>query len=216
MVTAVTSTAQDYALARRLPALRAGVLYDRRLTELVGGNMSLRVGEVRIVTPTKASENDGWRLAAEDLLVQDLAGNVLEGDPRRVSREIRLHLRLYSTFPEIGCVLHLHLPEAIAAAASGRWGWGVVAAAPEPFGAALVVLEPGLRAQTEPHDGRVVDLLGRVERAAGAISISPGHGIFGVARDVPTAVRAADVFRQRLELERVRHRLRAAAGRGRP
>ena len=30
--------------------------------------------------------------------------------------EIRIPLRLYRTFPEVGCVFHLHMPEAIAAA----------------------------------------------------------------------------------------------------
>ena len=34
------------------------------------------------------------------------------------------------------------------------------------------------------------------------------HGTFGIARDLPTNVRAADVLRQRLELQLVRHRLR--------
>ncbi len=58
-----------------------------------------------------------------------------------------------------------------------------------------------------------VELLGHVAQAEGAISISPGHGIFCVARDVPTCIRAADVFRQRLELARVRGRLRSASQR---
>jgi L-fuculose-phosphate aldolase len=195
---------------RHVLARVAGLLYDRRLTELQGGNMSLRVGDAAVVSPTKASENEGWRLRAKDMLVQDLDGTVLAGDPARVSREIRLHLRLYKTYPDIGAVFHLHLPEALGAAASGRWAPGVVSAASEPLGAALVVLEPGLPAQTEPHDGRVVELLGQVSRPEGAISISPGHGIFCVARDVPTCVRAADVFRQRMELARMRGRLRAA------
>jgi L-fuculose-phosphate aldolase len=198
---------------RRVLARVAALLYDRRLTELQGGNMSLRLGNAAVVTPTKASENEGWRLTADDTLVQDLDGNVLAGDPARISREIRLHLRLYRTYPDLGAIFHLHLPEALGAAGSGRWAPGVVSTTSESLGAALVVLEPGLPAQTEPHDGRVVELLGQVSRAEGAISISPGHGIFCVARDVPTCLRAADVFRQRLELSRVRGRLRSASQR---
>lgn len=208
------TTAQDYAAARRVLVRVASLLYDRRLTELQGGNMSLRVEDAVVLTPTKASENDGWRLSPEDTLVQALSGRVLVGDPARISREIVLHLRLYETYPDIGAVFHLHLPEALGAVASGRWAPGVVAASPEEFGASLVVLEAGLPAQTEPHDGRVTELLGQVSRADGAISISPGHGIFCVARDVPTAVRAADVFRQRLEFERLRNRLKSARAQG--
>lgn len=210
MLTADTMTEQDCAASRRLLVRVAGLLFDRRLTELQGGNMSLRVGNAVVLTPTRASDRYGWRLSPEDTLVQDLSGRVLFGDPARVSRETALHLRLYRNFDDVGAVFHLHLPEALGAVAAGRWAPGVVAASPDEFGAALVVLEPGLPAQTEPHDGRVVELLGQVARSAGAISISPGHGVFSVARDVPTNIRAADVFRQRLEYERLRGRLRAA------
>ena len=202
---------QAYETGREVLARVTGMLYERRMTELQGGNMSLRIGDVAVVTPTKASENTGWRLAPEDMLVQDLEGNVLVGDPAMISREIRLHLRLYRAYPELGSVFHLHLAEALGAVASGRWAPGVVTTATEPHGAAVVVLEADLSAQTEPHDARVVELLGQVVRADGALSISPGHGIFSVARDVPTNLRAADVFRQRLELERLRARLRWAA-----
>jgi len=203
-------TVQTYDLGRRVLARVAGMLYERRMTELQGGNMSLRVGDAAVLTPTKASENAGWRLAPEDTLVQDLDGNVLVGDPAHISREIRLHLRLYREYPELGSVFHLHLAESLGVVASGRWAPGVVSRTPQPFGAAVVVLEANLAAQTEPHDARVVELLGQVERAEGALSISPGHGIFSVARDVSTNIRAADVFRQRLEFERLRTRLRLA------
>jgi ribulose-5-phosphate 4-epimerase/fuculose-1-phosphate aldolase len=212
MVIAADLTVQ-HAIGRRTLARVARMSYERRLTELQGGNMSIRSGDAAVVSPSKASENEGWRLDAEDTLVQDLDGAVLLGDAARVSREIRLHLRLYRAFPEVGCVFHLHLPEALGAVASGRWSPGVVASTTEPYGAAVVVLEHGLTAQTEPHDARVVELLGQVQRAPGALSISPTHGIFGVARDVATCLRAADLFRQRLEMERLRGRLRAARSR---
>jgi L-fuculose-phosphate aldolase len=215
MLTADTVTEQGYAASRRLLARVAGLLYDRRLTELQGGNMSLRVGDAAVLTPTRASDAYGWRLAAEDTLVQDLSGRVLLGDPTRVSRETALHLRLYRAFADVGSVLHLHLPEALGAAAAGRWAPGVVTATPDEFGAALVVLEAGLPAQTEPHDRRVIELLAQVSRTEGAISISPGHGVFCVARDTATNVRAADVFRQRLDHERLRGRLRSARERSR-
>ena len=191
----------------------AGILYERRLTELVGGNMSLRVGDAVIMTPTKASETRGWRLAAADTLVQRLDGELLIGEEAMISREIRIHTRLYRTYPDVGCVFHLHMPEAIAAA-EGRWQPGVVAETTDPYGAAVVVLERDLRAQTEPHDARAVELLGQVSRADGAIAIGSMHGTFGVARDLATNVRAADVFRQRLEAELLRARLRRARAGG--
>ena len=210
MLTAEPVTASRYASERRLLVQVSELLYRRRMTELQGGNMSLRVDAVAITTPTRASDFYGWRLPAEDALILDLEGGVIEGDAGRISRETALHARLYRAFPEVGAVFHLHLPEALAAAASGRWKPGVVTDDPRRYGATIVLLEPGLRAQTEPHDRRVVQLLSAVPREAGAISISPGHGIFSIARDWATNVAAADIFRQRLALER----LRGLIGRG--
>jgi ribulose-5-phosphate 4-epimerase/fuculose-1-phosphate aldolase len=207
-------TPERRAAARGLLARVAFLLYDRGLTELQGGNMSLRIGDEVVITPTKASENDGWRLTAEDTVVHDLSGGVLAGDPSRVSRETALHLRLYRAYADLGSVFHLHLPEALGAAAAGRWEPGVVAASPDRFGVALCLLETGLAAQTEPHDSRVEELLGRVARASGAVSISPGHGVVSVARDVQTNIRAVDVLRQRLDEERLRARLRLARVKG--
>jgi L-fuculose-phosphate aldolase len=203
---------QPYEAGRWLLARAAGVLYERRLTELIGGNMSLRIHDAVVMTPTKASENRGWRLEPEDMLVQRLDGELLVGDPAHISREIRIHMRLYRTFADVGCVFHLHLPEAIAAAV-GNWEPGVVATSTHPYGAAVVVLERDLRAQTEPHDARVVELLGQVSRADGAVAIGSMHGTFGVARDLPTNIRATDTLRQRLDFERLRARLRLAAAR---
>lgn len=199
--------ATAYAPAMELLARVAGLLYERRLTELVGGNMSLRLGDAVVMTPTKASEDRGWRLDASEILVQRLDGELLIGDEAMISREIRIHQRLYGAFPDVGCVFHLHMPEAIAAA-QARWQPGVISTTAEPHGAAVVVLERDLRAQTEAHDARAVELLGEVTRADGAIAIGSMHGTFGVARDLPTNIRAADVFRQRLEVSRLRARLR--------
>lgn len=201
---------EQRATARTILARVAYLLYDRRLTELQGGNMSMRVGDEVVITPTKASENDGWRLAPEDTVVHDLAGGVLAGDPARVSRETALHLRLYRAFDDVGSVFHLHLPEALGAAAAGRWAPGIVTSSLDEFGVALCLLEPGLPAQTEAHDSRVEALLGSVPRAPGAVSISPGHGVVSVARDLAANVRAVDVLRQRLDEERLRGRLRIA------
>ena len=210
MTTHVPADAAAYAPAQQLVVRLAELLYERRMTELQGGNMSIRRGDAVITTPTRASDYYGWRLAPNDALVLGLDGSVLVGEQARISRETPIHLRLYKAFPEVGCVLHLHLPETLAAAASGRWQPGVVEATSERFGAAVALLEPGFSAQTEPHDARVTELLSQLPREEGAINISPGHGLFMVAGDWPTAVRAADTFRQRLDFERLCGRLRAS------
>jgi ribulose-5-phosphate 4-epimerase/fuculose-1-phosphate aldolase len=213
-MTADPTTSLDRDAARRLLAATAALLYERRHTELQGGNMSLRTGAEVVITPTRASDRWGWRLAPDETLVMDLDGAVLGGDPAKVSRETTLHLWLYRDFPEVGSVFHLHQAEALGAVAAGRWPSGVVTRSAEPYGAPLVVLEAGLPAQTEAHDSRVAALLAEVPRADGAISMSPGHALVSVARDVATNIRTVEVFRQRLRLERLRARLRSAAATG--
>jgi len=196
------------AAARALVARVSFVCFDRGLTELQGGNMSVRAGDEVVTTPTMASEHDGWRLSPDDMVIHDLDGGVVAGDPRRVSRETRLHLRLYRAYPDVRSVFHLHLSEALAAVE--LWDPGVVSAEAEPFGVPLVRVEDGLDAQTEPHDRRVEQLLGFVPRDGGAVSISPTHGIISVGPDVATNLRGVELFRQRLESARVRARLAAA------
>ena len=55
---------------------------------------------------------------------------------------------------------------------------------------------------------------GQVAREDGAVAIGSMHGTFGVARDLPTNLRAADVLRQRLESGRLRYRIRTAPSGG--
>ena len=135
--------------------------------------MSVRVGDEVVTTPTMASENDGWRLSPEDMVIHDLDGGVARRRPRRAS-PARPASTCASTAPTRTCgsVFHLHLSEALAAVE--RWAPGVVSDDVEPFGVPLVRIEDGLDAQTEPHDSRVEQLLGLVPRGEGAVSISPG------------------------------------------
>ena len=50
----------------------------------------------------------------------------------------------------------------------------------------------------------------QVTREDGAVAIGSMHGTFGVARDLPTNLRAADVLRERLSDELLRRRLWSA------
>ncbi len=192
--------------ARELLTRLAYFLYRRRHTELCGGNVSLRFGDEVAMTPTKASENYGWRLGVEDTLILGLDGEVRAGDPALLSRETELHLRVYRRLPDVGSVFHLHLVEAIAAAATKRWPEGVVDSTSGAFGSPLCVLEAHLDGQTEEHDARIEELFASLPRERGAVVIGPGHGIFSAAPDSVTNVRAVDILRGRLRMAHLRGR----------
>jgi L-ribulose-5-phosphate 4-epimerase len=58
-------------------------------------------------------------LKADDLVVVDLDGNIVEGR-MRPSSDTPTHLELYKAFPEIGGVVHTHSPWATSWAQAGR------------------------------------------------------------------------------------------------
>lgn len=80
------------------------------------GNISVRSGETILMSPTNAS------LAGLDpaqLSVLSLAGEHFAGP--RPSKEVPLHLSLYRRDPAHTAVVHLHSPQAVAAACRNPW-----------------------------------------------------------------------------------------------
>ena len=58
-------------------------------------------------------------MTADDMVVVDLDGNVVEGD-KRPSSDTPTHIELYKAFPEIGGVVHTHSRWATSFAQAGR------------------------------------------------------------------------------------------------
>ena len=70
-----------------------------------------------IVIKPSGVEYDG--MTAEQMVVVDLDGNVVEGD-LNPSSDTATHIELYKAFPEIGGVIHTHSPWATSWAQAGR------------------------------------------------------------------------------------------------
>ena len=58
-------------------------------------------------------------MTADDMVVVDLEGNVIEGK-YRPSSDTKTHIELYRKYPEIGGIVHTHSEEATAWAQAGR------------------------------------------------------------------------------------------------
>jgi ribulose-5-phosphate 4-epimerase/fuculose-1-phosphate aldolase len=84
-------------------------LFARGLTSGSSGNISVRMDDCVLITPTNSCLG---RLDPAKLARVDLDGRHLEGDPP--SKELPLHLALLSTRPAAGAVVHLHSPWATA------------------------------------------------------------------------------------------------------
>lgn len=93
------------------------LMYDRGWVASNDGNVSVRLDDDRILcTPTAISKG---MVAAEDVIVCDIAGNKMEGHRERTS-EIAMHVTIYSLRPDIRSVVHAHPPVATGFAAAGR------------------------------------------------------------------------------------------------
>jgi len=80
------------------------------------GNLSARVGERVICTPTSWSKLD---VQLDDLLVVDESGQKIAGKTRAFS-ELNLHLGVYRLRAEVGAVVHAHPPFASAYGAAAK------------------------------------------------------------------------------------------------
>jgi ribulose-5-phosphate 4-epimerase/fuculose-1-phosphate aldolase len=84
-------------------------LYERRYTHGSTGNISLRLEDGWLLTPTGSSLGD---LDPERLSRLDRAGRLLSGD--QPTKETFLHLAMYEQRPHLGAVVHLHSTQSVA------------------------------------------------------------------------------------------------------
>ncbi len=87
------------------------------LVDLTFGNVSVADPERRILA-IKPSGVDYDKLTADDMVVLDYEGNILEGN-LRPSSDTSTHRHLYLNFPGIRSVVHTHSRSAVAFAQAG-------------------------------------------------------------------------------------------------
>jgi L-fuculose-phosphate aldolase len=163
------------------------MVFERHLTDAAGGNISVRVGDQVCITPRYSGSRRHWQLQPNQVLVSDMAGDKLDGDGD-VSRESKVHYRLYQEFPDGTAVLHSHPRHVMVFVASGQ--------PIEP------VLEATLKFGTIPvvdkfapaHSERLADFIaeamqGKDEaiRKYAAAVMAPWHGLFVVGKDLDAA-----------------------------
>ncbi len=93
-------------------------LVDHGLVVLTWGNVSA-ISEDRQYVVIKPSGVDYATMRPEQMVVTDLAGNIVEGD-LRPSSDLDTHLELYKAFPGISSVVHTHSRYATAMAQAER------------------------------------------------------------------------------------------------
>jgi len=84
-------------------------LFDRGLTFGSAGNISARVSDGWLMTPTNSSLG---RLDPAALSKVDERGQLISGD--KPSKEYFLHLSMYAERPNAGAIVHLHSTHSVA------------------------------------------------------------------------------------------------------
>ena len=95
--------------ARDLIVELAGSMYDRGLTFGSSGNVSVKLEDGWLMTPTNVSMG---RLDPARLSKLDSQGNHLSGD--KPTKETFLHRAMYDERPSTGAVVHLHSTHSVA------------------------------------------------------------------------------------------------------
>ena len=95
--------------ARDLLVHRGRSLYDRGYAHGSSGNLSVRLDDAILITPTGSSLG---RLEAERIAKVDLHGKHVAGDPP--SKESFLHLAMYAERSSAKAIVHLHCTCAVA------------------------------------------------------------------------------------------------------
>jgi ribose 5-phosphate isomerase B len=172
---------------RRKIAETGRMVFERHLTDAAGGNISVRVDDDTVcITPRYSGSRRHWQLQPDHVLVSDMLGNKREGDGD-VSRESKVHYRIYQSFPDAKAVLHSHARNVMVFVASGQ--------PIEP------VLEATLKFDTIPvtrfapaHSEKLADsiveaLRGKDEaiRKYATAVMAPWHGLFVVGKDLDAA-----------------------------
>ena len=96
---------EELAAAREAVAGTCRRAAEERLVVGTAGNVSARVGDHVAITPTGAVLA---RLAPDEVVVVDLAGELVHGELRPTS-ELDLHLGIYAS-TDAGAVVHTHAP----------------------------------------------------------------------------------------------------------
>ncbi len=150
-----------------------------------GGNVSARVpGEDRFLIKPSGVEYDV--LAAGDMILCDLDGNVVEGE-HAPSSDTAAHAYVYRNMPAVGGVVHTHSRYATAWAARGEAIPCVLTAMADEFGGEIPVGPFAIIGDDSIGRGIVATLEGHRSRAV----LMQNHGVFTIGRDARDAVKAA-------------------------
>lgn len=166
-------------------------MFERRLTDMAGGNISAREGDQIYITARFSGSKKHWHLTTEDIIHGDIETDALLDNPR-FSREGKAHLAIYRNFPDVTAIIHAHPFHVLPFCVAGRPIEPVLEST-QKFGVTGVI--PAAPAHSsELAENIVAGLQGKensIRKQAAAVLL-PGHGIFVAGKDLWAAIDALE------------------------
>ena len=166
-------------------------MFERRLTDMAGGNVSIRDGDQIYISPRYAGSLQHWQIQPEDVLCGDVNTDEIMNHPR-FSREGKAHLGVYRAFPDVHGIIHAHPYNVLPFCVAERPIEPVLEAT-QKFGVVEVI--KGAPAHREQLALNIVAGLRGKEaniRKQAAAVLMPRHGIFVAGKDALAAIDALE------------------------
>jgi L-fuculose-phosphate aldolase len=158
-------------------------MFERKLTDLAGGNISIRQGGTIHLSPRYAGSRQHWQLGVDDIITGPIDTQELLSHAR-FSREGKMHLAVYRSFPDVAAIIHAHPFHVLPFCVAGR-SIEPVLEATQKFG--VIPMMPYAPAHSDELAQNVVKgLTGKEEairKQAAAVLLSK-HGIVVAGKDL--------------------------------
>jgi L-fuculose-phosphate aldolase len=152
------------------------VMFERKLTDIAGGNISIRDSDTIFCTPRYAGNKWNWQLNPENIVLGPVLTDELLGTPS-FTREGLSHLAIYRAFPFVRAIIHAHPRHVLPFVAFERPLYPVLKAT-RKFGM-LKYISQAPNFSQEQADCIVENLRGQEElmQQSAAAVLMPQHGI---------------------------------------
>lgn len=159
------------------------LMFQRHLTDIAGGNISVREGNTIYCTPRFAGSKWHWELYPQDIVIGPLDTDELLHNPS-FSREGLSHLWVYRSYPEVHAIIHAH-PFYIMPFCAIERPIEPVLLSTEKIGTISFIphLPQYSQAQAESIVDHLQDKRDIMESFAAAVLL-PRHGIFVAGKDL--------------------------------
>ena len=177
------------------------MLYDRGLSPGTSGNLSVRVDDGFLMTPTNSSLGS---LDPDRLSRLDADGGHVDGEPP--TKEVWLHLAMYAERPEAQAIVHLHSTHAVAVACLDDVDEDDVLPPLTPYYVLRVGRLP-LVPYGRPGDASLSEAVRERARASHALLLA-NHGPIVAAPTLAQAAAAAEEIEETAKLVLLTHGLK--------